>query len=37
MFLRNYGFRNAWLDKHLKKLASEDHSATIMVHGPKHC
>ena len=37
MYFGNYRLQNAWLDKLLKSLASEDPSISNMVNGLKRC
>ena len=36
MYFRSYGLRKTLLDKCLKSPASQDHSTSSMVDGPKH-
>ena len=37
MDLRNYGLRNTWLEKCLKKSVSEYRSIVNILNTPKHC
>ena len=37
MCFGNYGLRNKWLDKCLKKAVSGNRSTGNMVNQPKHC